>query len=92
MIRVKLPYFILSDINAKEEEDVYVEAKNINDLYEVFETKYPEVLKKIFNEDRKIRNNVVLALNERIIKKSDYDNVKFKENQTLEILMQLSGG
>ena len=92
MIKVKLPYFILSDINAEEDEDIYVEAKNINDLYEVFETKYPEVTKKIFNEGKGVKNNVILALDESIIKKSNYDNVKFEDNQTLEILMQLSGG
>lgn len=86
-LKVVLPHFLCAD-----ENELIVECSNVGELYEAFHKKDAEIANKIFSEDKSFKRNVILVLNGKLVKKSEFDNIKFGEKGVLEILLQLAGG
>ena len=72
--------------------EVELNCSNIDELYEKMNSNYPNYVSSLFNEDRSVKNNVILALDGKVIRKKQYAETKFEPNGLLEILLQLAGG
>ncbi len=88
-LKVVLPHFLCSNAN---ENELMVECSNISELYDAFYKRDTEIVNKIFSENKSFRRNVILVLDGKMVKKSEFDNIKFGEKGVLEILLQLAGG
>ncbi len=88
-LKVVLPDMLVTDINNCEVE---VDSSNLQELCDELNKKCSNCVDKIFDENKNVRKNIILVLNKKIIRKSQYKDLKFNEYGVLEILLQLAGG
>lgn len=89
-INLILPYFISSIL--EENEEIELKAKNFDELYKVLQKKHFKCAHYIFDENQKIKNNIIVIVNDTIINKNNYESCLFENNSRIEILSQFAGG
>lgn len=92
LIEVILPNSFFSDLAMQKPKSLFLEAADLDDLYAVFQNKYPSLVNKMWDEEGNIRKNVILVVNDHLINKNEYDILKFPDHTTLEIMTQFAGG
>ncbi|SHO53553.1 hypothetical protein [Anaerocolumna xylanovorans] len=88
-LKVVLPSYLCEDAN---ENELNVCCSNLQGLYSVLLKECSGIVNKIFDEDKMLKRGVILALDGKMINKSNYDQIEFGEHSVLEILLQLAGG
>ncbi len=79
-------------VEGGENTEIELNCSNISELYNEINSKFPNYVNSLFNEDKTVKNNVILALDGKVIRKKQYAETKFEPNGLLEILLQLAGG
>jgi hypothetical protein len=67
-------------------------ASNLHELNDYCQVHYPEIAHFIWDEDKKVKKNMIIVINDALINKSDYDKLTFTDNALIEIMTQFAGG
>ena len=87
-MKVILPEILVDAADTELE----LQCSDINSLYEELHKKNKKYADSLFNEDKTLKKNVILALNGKVVRKKLYNETKFNQDGILEILLQLAGG
>lgn len=88
-LRVLVPQFLSHLVDEKQEVDVEVDT--MNELKDFFRTSYTEFSERIWNEEGNLKRNVLLVLNDELIK-VDSQHTEFVSGDELSIILQFAGG
>lgn len=94
-IEIKLPTLFLSDVadlRIASDGSFFLEASNLQELYNAFMATYPILGKKIWNEKGMIRKDIIIIVNDNLINKDDYERLAFPKKTLLEVMTQFAGG
>ncbi len=88
-LKIIMPSYLCGDTN---ENELNVCCSNLQELYSVLSKECLEIVNIIFDENKMFKRGVILALDGKMIKKTNYNQIEFGEHSVLEILLQLAGG
>ena len=83
---------ILPDFICEDRQEFQLNCNNLPELYKSLEENNKEIADSLFENNYKPNKNVILVMNDKIVKKGTYDELTFDDNTVLEILLQLAGG
>ena len=92
---VTLPGFI-SDLvkteNAERRGRLTVDAASMGELHRYFVTNHAPAAERLWDDQGRLRKNVILVHNDEPVYREDYDRLAFGNGDELCLLMQFAGG
>jgi sulfur-carrier protein len=89
-VTVKIPHIFSHLINGKKE--ILVKPGSLADIFKEIKETYPELSKALLDEKDFIKGFITLILDKKFIDKISQKNLYIEDNQSLNIIIQMSGG
>ncbi|MHA1196226.1 MAG: MoaD/ThiS family protein [Promethearchaeota archaeon] len=91
---IKVLYFAeLKDLTGKENEFINIEKNSIESVISSIIEKHPELKPLLIDGDSlKLKKNVSIAINDKIIENNRKETFILKENDKIAFLLPISGG
>lgn len=83
---------ILSEYIFEGQNELSMQCRNLQEMYEEIQKIDSSIAEKLFDESGKIKRNIILVMNDKIVNKSTYSEVEFLDNTVLEVFFQFAGG
>ena len=97
MVKVKIAGYMIDKEDEIESDDTYiiVEVEYKEKIYNIIEEVsdvLPCTVKGWIDGNKKIKKNLIIVLNDKIVNKQKMDSYNVSEDDTLEFLTQFAGG
>lgn len=94
-IEVVLPKLFFSDLAKTEmpaNGHLFFDASDLKELHKEFIKKYPALVNRLWDEKENIRKDIIIVVNDNLIKKNEYEILSFPNQALVEIMTQFAGG
>ena len=94
-VQITLPDFIrdlATPWGAAKSSALRVTASDMHELYDVFRNDYPAAAQRLWDEDGRMRRNVVVVRNDELLPHRACEGTSFSSGDRIEFIMQFAGG
>ena len=83
---------VLPDFICEEDQELELNCTNLKELYQCLMEVNSDFAEKLFESDSVLNKNVILVMDDKIVKKGSHAQLEFRQDTILEVLLQLAGG